>query len=466
MVLSLVFFTWFVSGIVLMYCPFPSVTDGDRWARAASLDPAQVRITPDQALQAMAGGGDPSQVRLDVLDGRPVYHIAFGGNGRMVFADDGHLLPAVTQAMALRTGARWSRLAPQRVAFERLLREADQWTVNLDRDCFPAWKFGWPDGQEVYVAQSSGEVIQYTTRRSRLGAYFGAIPHWFYFASLRRHAKAWSRTVIWVAGLGLTTAVLGLAGGIWIYAICRRVPYRGIKYWHVVLGLGFGTVATTWVFSGLLSVEPFAWLHDQGSADLDTALHGKGIHVARFVAKLPQEALAEAGHDLQVKELEFDFFDGEAVYLATESARKSRVVPMHEGPLAGFDAARIAAAVVRAAAPARLLEARIVTRYEPYYVDRQKSLPLPVLCVRVDDAIQSRAYIDFRTGRVIQSYGTRGRVRRWLYHGLHSLDLPWLYTHRPMWDVIVVTLMLGGAILSVTSLPLAWQMVMRTLRSR
>jgi hypothetical protein len=99
-------------------------------------------------------------------------------------------------------------------------------------------------------------------------------------------------------------------------------------------------------------------------------------------------------------------------------------------------------------------------------VYRQKSLPLPVLCVRVDDAIQSRAYIDFRTGRVIQSYGTRGRVQRWLYHGLHSLDLPWLYAHRPMWDVIVVTLMLGGAILSVTSLPLAWQKMMRTLRSR
>jgi hypothetical protein len=193
--------------------------------------------------------------------------------------------------MALRTAARWVGLPPETVAFERLLTRADQWTVNLGRDHFPAWHFGWPTGEEVYVAQSLGEVIQFTTRRQRLGAHFGAIPHWFYFASLRRHSEGWSRLVIWLAALGLLTAVLGLAGGFWIYALCRRVPYLGIKRWHVVLGLVFGTVTTTWVFSGLLSMGPFAWLRDPGTADLNTALHGTNIDVARFAAKSPREAL-------------------------------------------------------------------------------------------------------------------------------------------------------------------------------
>ena len=462
---SLVFFTWFVSGVVLMYCPFPSVTEGDRWVRAIPLGPEQIRITPGEALQAISGARSPSEIRINVLDGRAVYRIDYGGKSRLVFADDGQPLEGVTYAMALRIGARWSRLPAERVEFERLLTEADQWTVSQGRDRFPAWKFGWPDGEEVYVAQSTGEVIQYTTRYSRLGAYFGAIPHWFYFASLRRHAEGWSRTIISLAALGLTTAVLGLAGGIWIYAICRRVPYLGIKRWHVVLGLVFGTVTSTWVLSGLLSMGPFSWLRGHSSVDLDSALRSKGVDVARFAAKSPREALAEAGRDLQVKELAFDTFDGEAVYLATESARKSRIVPMNEDPVAGFDVARIAAAVARAVAPARLLEARMVTRYEPYYVDRHNTLPLPVLCVRVDDTIQSQAYIDFRTGRVIQSYGTAERVQRWLYHGLHSLDVPWLYAHRPLWDAIVVTLMLGGASLSVTSLALACRMVMRVLRA-
>ena len=31
------------------------------------------------------------------------------------------------------------------------------------------------------------EVVQYTTTGSRLGAYVGAIPHWFYFTPLREN---------------------------------------------------------------------------------------------------------------------------------------------------------------------------------------------------------------------------------------------------------------------------------------
>ena len=98
-------------------------------------------------------------------------------------------------------------------------------------------------------------------------------------------------------------------------------------------------------------------------------------------------------------------------------------------------------------------------------MDRRKVLPLPVLCLRLADAIQSRVYIDFRTGRIVESYGTRARVARWLYHGLHSLDVPWLYAHRPLWDVIVIALMLGGATLAVTSLPLAFRTIRRALRA-
>lgn len=54
-------------------------------------------------------------------------------------------------------------------------------------------------------------------------------------------------------------------------------------------------------------------------------------------------------------------------------------------------------------------------------------------------------------------------MTRWLYHGLHSLDFPWLYNHRPLWDIVVITFMLGGTALCVTSVILAWRVVGRTL---
>ena len=54
-------------------------------------------------------------------------------------------------------------------------------------------------------------------------------------------------------------------------------------------------------------------------------------------------------------------------------------------------------------------------------------------------------------------------MSRWLYHGLHSLDFPWLYKYRPLWDIVVITLMLGGTAVCVTSLMLAWRVLARKL---
>jgi hypothetical protein len=74
--------------------------------------------------------------------------------------------------------------------------------------------------------------------------------------------------------------------------------------------------------------------------------------------------------------------------------------------------------------------------------------------------------VDFRTGRVVASYGSGGRWNRWLYHGLHSFDLPWLYQYRPAWDVAVLFLMLGGTGLCVTSVVIAWRRLRRKAAMR
>ena len=44
------------------------------------------------------------------------------------------------------------------------------------------------------------------------------------------------------------------------------------------------------------------------------------------------------------------------------------------------------------------------------------------------------------------------------------MNFPWLYNHRPAWDVVVAAFMFGGTALSVTSLVLAWQVLGRKLR--
>jgi hypothetical protein len=107
----------------------------------------------------------------------------------------------------------------------------------------------------------------------------------------------------------------------------------------------------------------------------------------------------------------------------------------------------------------------VLDQYDAYYLDRRRQRPLPVILARLNDESDTRYYISPKTGRVVGTYSSRGWVNRWLYHGLHSLDFPWLYNYRPLWDIVVITFMLGGTALCVTSLILAWRVLGRTLRN-
>ena len=205
-------------------------------------------------------------------------------------------------------------------------------------DLQPLWKYSWPNGDQVYVSENTGEVVQYTTTASRLGAYVGAIPHWLYFTPLRKHGLEWSRIVIWSSGIGTVSAILGIVIGVWMYSPSKRyryagaptsIPYRGQKRWHTIFGLIFGLGAATWAFSGMLSMDPFPTRRTGGPAGgggarrrsgIPQALRGR-VPLAAFAAKHPREALAQLA-DLEVKELELTSFAGEPVYLATSGRRR------------------------------------------------------------------------------------------------------------------------------------------------
>jgi hypothetical protein len=72
--------------------------------------------------------------------------------------------------------------------------------------------------------------------------------------------------------------------------------------------------------------------------------------------------------------------------------------------------------------------------------------------------------VDLKTARIVQSHANMSRWNRWLYHGLHSFDLPLLYRNRPAWDIAVLLLMLGGTALSVTSLVIGWRRLKHKVR--
>jgi hypothetical protein len=272
-------------------------------------------------------------------------------------------------------------------------------------------------------------------------------------------------------------AILGITVGLWMYSPSRAYryagapasfPYRGQKRWHAILGLLFGLLACTWAFSGMLSMDPFPKLQEGEPNGPDARLAAalrETPPLEIFEAKPPQSVLAEARTNFgsPVKELELTSCAGEPAYLAVLQSDQTLAIPVLGRPRYEFDRDRIIAALEKAARPFALAQVRLVTQYESYYLDRNNRLPLPAIFVQLNDPARSMYYIDPKTARIVQSYNSHSRWNRWLYHGLHSLDLPWLYKHRPAWDIAVLLLLLGGGSLSVTALLLAWNVLWRKL---
>jgi hypothetical protein len=102
--------------------------------------------------------------------------------------------------------------------------------------------------------------------------------------------------------------------------------------------------------------------------------------------------------------------------------------------------------------------------YDGYYYDPRGSRPLPVLRVRYADDNATWLYLDPGDGGVVQRSVKVSRLRRWLYQGFHSLDFPFLYYRRPLWDIVVIGLSVGGTILSLTTMVPAWRRLRRNWR--
>lgn len=474
----LLFSWWFVSGIFMMYFDYPEIKESDRLARAQPLDAERVRLSPEEAWKRLRTPGAPDEVTLSMFDGRPAYWFQLARARIAVYADNGEVQKEFPPELNLRTAAAWAG-QPAAAARAEIIAAPDQWTVGgIYNRAAKLTKYSWPGGEQVYISERTGQVVQYTTRASRLGAWLGPIPHWLYFTPLRANGKLWSRIVIGLSGVATAVAILGLIAGLTMYSprkkyrsagMSSRIPYAGPKRLHMVLGLFFGFLACTWAFSGMLSMDPFP-VEDNGPSrtvlQISDALGGEPFSFEAFRPRLPREALIEVARDLKARQVEFLMVGGEPFYLASQDEHLSRIIPMAGDPLREFSRERLLGFIMNARQSPGVAEAQAIAAYDAYYLDRHRELPLPALRARMKDPEHTTLYIDPRTGRIAGSYSEREWRERWLYHGLHSINLPWLYNHRPAWDIVVMALMLGGTLLSATSVIIGWRLLRRSAIAR
>jgi hypothetical protein len=179
------------------------------------------------------------------------------------------------------------------------------------------------------------------------------------------------------------------------------------------------------------------------------------VHPRDLLAKLP---------NLDVKELEWTSFAGTPVFSANLGGGKNQLLSLDGTLINGFDQQKVIDIIKGAVPDPNVIEIKTVDQYDLYYFDRTRQRPLPVLLVLMNDADHTRYYVDPKSARVLTTYNSRNWVNRYLYTGLHSLNFPFLYNHRPLWDIVVITFMVGGTALCVTSLVLAWRVLGRKLK--
>ncbi len=305
--LSLLFVVWFASGITMMYAGgMPRLIPDERLERLTAVDLRAVRLTPAEA--ARKADVEPGATSLLTIMDRPAYRV---GGGFTVFADNGDLLEEVDAKQAAGIVSRFMNVPASQITHLGTITEPDQWTIGQSRQ-MPLHKFQVDDPArtQVYVSAWLAEVTMITSRRSRTLAWLGTIPHWFYFAALRANQPLWYQIVVWTSGLGVVLALLGLILGVTQYRWSRPraatgIPYSGWMRWHYITGVIFGVFTLTWVFSGMLSMEPYGWATQPGLQIPRDAFTGGTVDLSRFAAMDPAKwDQVMAGRDA-IKEVEF-----------------------------------------------------------------------------------------------------------------------------------------------------------------
>jgi hypothetical protein len=478
--ICLFFGIWFVSGVVMMYARMPELLEADRLARLPHLDLSQVKISPSQAA---GNASKPQQIEIGMLGTRPVYRILpESGNWFTMYADDGTALRNLDRDSAIKIAAQFGEVAPSELHWVREFTDVDQWTVYpAARPYLPFHLLAANDSQSTkyYVSAATGSVYLATTRRGRFLAWCGAIPHWWYIRGLRANTPLWRIVMIVASAVSVVMCIAGILAGVLRYSPSKRyrfpgpryssIPHTGNKRWHYILGYGFGLVTFTWILSGLFSMNPGHWSPGPEPTLSETqTFAGSVLNPSAFKLN-PAHALALLQQCVHPKELEMMMFEGRPYYLGRESDNTVRLLSASGDSsecISQVPITDVLHASRRVGGNASILDSALLTSYDAYYYDRHHLKPLPVVRVRLADRNKTWLYINPRTAMIQARYTDRSRLERWLYNGLHSLDFPFLYHHRPLWDITVIVLSAGGFVLSITGIILALRYLRRSLKRR
>ncbi|WP_234681094.1 PepSY-associated TM helix domain-containing protein [Bradyrhizobium monzae] len=458
----LLFATWFASGIVMHFVPFPSLTEAERFAGLAPVGRGEATMAVADAVAA-SGITDATRVRLIRRNYGPVYVVSGPSRLRAVNASDGADASVEFPDVALAVAQDHARRRGLDAANATIVARADydQWSVpnGFDRHR-PLFRIALDDaaGTEIYVSSRTGEVVLDTTRSERGWNWVGSVLHWIYPTVLRSNWALWDQVVSTLSLVALIAAVLGAVLGIIKIRIRGRrmsSPYRGWHALHHVIGLVSTVFVLTWIFSGWLSMD-HGRLFSHGQLTPAESRITNALPDWRMAASLDQRPLSAAA-----REIEWFAFDGGVI-------RRDRT---------GLDSQTLAKAGELASAR----QAAFLTEQDVLSLTTRMATGCGAVSALADkddypahsvvpDAPVYRSRcgnlwfdIDGADGSVLQRLDASRRAYRWFYSALHTLDFPVLMARPRLRDVLIVGLCALGLVFSVTGVVIGWRRLRLTL---
>jgi hypothetical protein len=449
---GLLFAMWFASGIVMHFVPFPGLTEAERFAGLGPIAWDQVAHGPTEAVRA-SGIANVTRVRLLQRSDGPIYVVSAVG-AKALHATD-------LSSAALRGGPTALAIAIAHAHLRGIdpahgpsadLLTVDQWSLSnrFDGDR-PLYRVSINDAAstDLYVSSSTGEVVLDTSRSERWWNYVGSVAHWIYPTALRRHVDLWEAVVWWLSLVALTGASLGIWLGITRMSLRTPMsPYQGWHAWHHGLGLLTMTFVLSWILSGWLSLDN-GRLFSTTNPSRDDAASVSGVPAWDALSSNLQPV------DPQVREIEWFGFDG-TIYRRDRSAVQRQSLTVADANASASARAFLAAEQVGSVAPhlAPGCGPPLVVEADDDYAITSTMPGAPVYRLICGD---EWFHIDGASGALLARLDRSGRTYRWLYGGLHTLDVPFLRPRPALRTALVVTLCGLGLAFSLTGVVIGWR---------
>jgi hypothetical protein len=199
------------------------------------------------------------------------------------------------------------------------------------------------------------------------------------------------------------------------------------------------------VLSGALSLEPFHWTHaPTHPADAWDVLPAPEA----LLQQLPA-AIEHCRADLpELREVELIAL-GQLHLLCSDAQAHTRILELRDPSL--IARARLSDDQLKRLA--QTVGAQLTLTEQPdnyYYPTHRRPIARPYARLALPDQAHTTLYLDPTRASLIDQIDDKRRLERWLYHGLHSWDVPALYTRTALWRTLVCAAMAIGVALTTT----------------